>query len=959
MKYFLAFCLMLMQITVVAHKIISYNYTKKDGVLSNTVYAIYRSSEGYLWVATDRGISRYNGYEFKHYTLKDGLADIENFFFYEDRQHRLWIGSYNGKLSYIKNNRIFNEQNDQSLRNDNETPITTKIIENKDSSIIICYSGSSRVLLYNNEGVKHFDFNDKTYPGFGILEITYSDNGRFAVKTPDYDYVFDRSEKIISKTKTMSRKILRAQNGNSLVEFDAQKKKVLIDGIAVPGVYPLLQYTILNCVHRIGTCYYFGTDNGLAIIDLKTPERLIHAFDQVIISSITEDITGSIWVSSLTNGIYQIPKDYQQISFADAVYATQILNAAEANHTIYVQDFKNNITRIHTKNLKTDRIKSTYLQQANGRARLLPFQNELYVLIDSFVLKEGRMFKKIYYPILHKKAIANNTDILLNHGYYVNLCNASFETIHRYTHNGDRIFDIAINDHSAFYSTIDSVFRLSDTNSVALHSKHFHGLKSFFVWQQIVIGITHQSELKVVDLTNDNLLFYRREILSLKQLANDKYVYVSDKNSFLLQLTIQADGRLTTRVQIIRKDLIPQDADFLLFSNKHCYIFYDNNLISFSDSLLESATISNPISVQSVNIENKSYPVNSNIVVSENKASSLSLQLKALFFEMSNPEYHFSVVDDHSLDTLWSPLKNDVIDIYNISAGKYTLLIRNEFNEISRLLALQITKPLYKRPEIIMLFFLILFLIAISIFYRIVRTNKMLNSLEQKTLIAEYKSLNAVLNPHFIFNTLSSLQVLIRENKNLIAEKYLLMLSSLMRLNMKNGIKEKVTLAHEMDFATKYLTIEKLRFKERFDFHIQMQENIDSEEIFLPPLSIQPIVENSIKHGLFHLFDKPGLITIDLSRADKKINIIVTDNGRGVQQKEAVDLHSKRVHALDVIRKRFGYFKKLYNIDISLSIANIEEEGSVVGTKVMMQIDIPLGDRGDEQNSNDKISSTA
>ena len=89
MKYILACCFFLLQTDVFAQKIIYYNYAKKEGLLSNTVYAVYRSRDGYLWIATDKGISRYNGYEFKHYTLKDGLADIENFFFYEDRQQRL------------------------------------------------------------------------------------------------------------------------------------------------------------------------------------------------------------------------------------------------------------------------------------------------------------------------------------------------------------------------------------------------------------------------------------------------------------------------------------------------------------------------------------------------------------------------------------------------------------------------------------------------------------------------------------------------------------------------------------------------------------------------------------------------------------------------------------------------------------------------------------------------------
>jgi LytS/YehU family sensor histidine kinase len=120
-----------------------------------------------------------------------------------------------------------------------------------------------------------------------------------------------------------------------------------------------------------------------------------------------------------------------------------------------------------------------------------------------------------------------------------------------------------------------------------------------------------------------------------------------------------------------------------------------------------------------------------------------------------------------------------------------------------------------------------------------------------------------------------------------------------------------------------------------------VQEDIDSDEIFLPPLSIQPIVENSIKHGFFILFDKPGLISIDISQQGRMIYIVVQDNGRGIQQKVEADLNSKRIHSLDVIQKRFGYFKKLYNIDISISIQNIDEAETIVGTKVTLSISLP------------------
>jgi ligand-binding sensor domain-containing protein len=79
MKYTLLLLLHFVALATAAQKLIYTNYTKKVGLLSNTVYSIYRTTDGYLWFATDKGISRYNGHQFIHYTLNEGLADIEKF----------------------------------------------------------------------------------------------------------------------------------------------------------------------------------------------------------------------------------------------------------------------------------------------------------------------------------------------------------------------------------------------------------------------------------------------------------------------------------------------------------------------------------------------------------------------------------------------------------------------------------------------------------------------------------------------------------------------------------------------------------------------------------------------------------------------------------------------------------------------------------------------------------------
>ncbi|MBK8145968.1 MAG: histidine kinase [Bacteroidetes bacterium] len=941
MKYFLLLLLHFVVLSSAAQKLIYTNYTKKVGLLSNTVYGIYRTSDGYLWFATDKGISRYNGHQFMHYTLNEGLADIENFFFYEDRQRRLWIGSYNGNISYIQNDVVHSQQNDSTLQTATDIPITSKIYESSDSSIAITFVNSPYVLLYKNNTLKTYNLSAAIEKGLDIQQIKFDGISKFDIKTTRYNCVVDTHSRVLSKHTTPFQQVLRSQKGTTLLVIDEHLQKVFVDGVPLHFDFKKTINTNLNCIYTINNMYYFGTDNGLYIYDRYSAKIVLHAFSDNIISCITEDITGSIWISSLTNGVYQIPKDYQRIHFLPNVYSGQILNATTAGSNIYVQDFKNKIVKINIANNRVSTVQNGMIQNRSSRARLLHFQNDLYVLIDSLVFKEEHLFKKIPYPVLHKKAISNDKQILLNHGYFVNLFDESFKFIHTYSMNGDRIFDIAINKDHAFFSTINKVVQLVDTQTILIKSKHMSGLKSFFVWDPYIIGITHESELKLINRKNDSLLVSRQGIIALKQLANDKYIYASDKNAFLLQIDTTRIGVTNLRTHIIRKDLIPQNSDFMVFSNGQCYIFYDQNLIHFSDSLLKSTSVRNQISISSVFINNEPVSFQAPITIRESRAGSISIRCKALFFELSNPEYFYSIVNANSRDTLWSTFKSEVIDIYNISAGTYSLLIKNEFNEINNMLRFNITKPFHKRPEILIAFFVVILLTSFLIFFRIVETKQKLSTLKHQTLTAEYKSLNSVLNPHFIFNTLSSLQVLIRENKNILAEKYLLLLSSLIRLNMKNTIKEKVSLAREMEIVNKYLEIEKLRFKNQFEYKVSIQESIESSEIFLPPLSIQPIVENSIKHGFFRILDEAGFITIDITKENNTVYVVVQDNGQGLQNKLADEANNRRIHSLDVIRKRFAYFKKLYNVDISIEIKNIESNQNTIGTKVTLSIILP------------------
>ena len=186
-----------------------------------------------------------------------------------------------------------------------------------------------------------------------------------------------------------------------------------------------------------------------------------------------------------------------------------------------------------------------------------------------------------------------------------------------------------------------------------------------------------------------------------------------------------------------------------------------------------------------------------------------------------------------------------------------------------------------------------------------------------KRELMEGQLLRSQMNPHFIYNSLNSISSLIKTEENEKADKYLLKFSRLTRDIFSNSTKEKVTLASEIRIVRDYLEMEMLRFKDRFSYQLEVSEDMVVEEIDIPPMILQPIVENAIKHGIFHLGENIlGKVKIKISPSvhpanhKKAIQIEVTDNGVGLKVKNNFLKSQHKKSALFITIKRLHHFNK-------------------------------------------------
>ena len=157
------------------------------------------------------------------------------------------------------------------------------------------------------------------------------------------------------------------------------------------------------------------------------------------------------------------------------------------------------------------------------------------------------------------------------------------------------------------------------------------------------------------------------------------------------------------------------------------------------------------------------------------------------------------------------------------------------------------------------------------------------------------QALRAQMNPHFIFNSLNSINRFILQNNKLQASEYLTKFSRLVRLILQNSQLALISLESELEALQLYLELEAVRFDHHFNYSIRVEEDLDSSIIKVPPLIIQPYAENAIWHGLMHKEVK-GHLEIILSQEDNMLYCRITDDGAG--RKKAAELKSKSTSSL-------------------------------------------------------------
>lgn len=340
--------------------------------------------------------------------------------------------------------------------------------------------------------------------------------------------------------------------------------------------------------------------------------------------------------------------------------------------------------------------------------------------------------------------------------------------------------------------------------------------------------------------------------------------------------------------------------------------------------------------------------------ISEKKLDSLtylenniSIQLSNFNFE--NPEsikyyYRFENQD-------WIEAKNGTINFANLKPDDYKI----EFRAISNLnqasssinkFSVKIKPPFW----LSWWFYVLIMLGVIFILYlvynwrmkQIYRENKLKVAYEKETANLKMTALRTQMNPHFLFNSLSAMKLLIMKEENVAAAQYLTKFSHLLRSILEYSQEETITLKKELEISLNYIEVENLRLNEKMEFKLEVDENINLEQIKIPPLLLQPYLENAIWHGLMPLQVK-GLLFVNIDIKDQELIIKITDNGVG-REKSAKQAQlnpiKNKSYGIAITRKRMELYSDTYQLLTEETLDLLDNQQQIIGTQVIIKLKV-------------------
>lgn len=950
------------------------NYGVKDGLLTATVFDITQDKNGFIWMGTNEGVTRFDGYSFSSFNTDNGLSDNVIFRVENDNKGRLWFLSQNGHLCYYKNDKLYNEKNDKLLlKLRMQHPIYSFCKTEEGAIFFGDYKGAIRQIS-ENDSVQSYKTNAVLYNLWESKGKVYSLCNRNIIKKL-------KTGKIINQ--------LPIANSSLFLRSCIYKDTLLVSsGSMIYFVYnnQLLPYTFqlkdrfdeIISMSVTGDELWIGKRKG--VLNAKNISALIAGnynsyLKGASVTSVLKDEEKNYWFSTLNNGVFfttslnvinynevdpmnvydirTVEKDWNgDIWFGNSINYFFILKDGMSYRHNFGSEIELSITNIHHDyNNKLSFIASKAGLGILGWHRDLSYYpsraNDIYIDPNgnhwignnSCYVLDSSMF----YPMVGgiPYIIANKGKSIINEPTY--------------TFYGKNDSTLLVGTIKGGYEILYSPENVSEYKVSTVYDGKVNDISGE---DNLIAIATEDNGLILID---DN----RKDTINkVKGLTTNKVntVLVEDHNSIWL-------GTLYGIEKITRQKgnwKIENYTDYLgisrfkvndiELSGDEIYIASNRGLVRFDRKDIKPTCYNPKIYIDNIEVANNAVVYNDTIAVSY-LSNNISVHFTGISFrghEALRYEYMLE-----GFENKWNTTTARQVKYASLPKGKYTLKVKaiSAYGYKSvhpATVTFSVTAPFWKSKwfyfAISIIIILIISIVAwlrlrlISKKHELEKTNisasNIRTSYERDLRDLEQKALRMQMNPHFIFNALNTIKGYYAESRDEEASEYISKFSRLLRLILESDSKL-IFLEQEVEILSLYLELTAIRYGNKFNYKIDVHDTLDRAEVTLPPMLIQPILENAIIHGVAPK-EGYGQINIKFINDNDKLVCIVEDNGIG--RKRSGQNHKVRHYeskATELIKARLETLRKSGAIEGKIEIIDMYEENNTPsGTKVI--ITMPL-----------------
>lgn len=858
--------------------------TVTDGLPANSVYDIMQDDKGFIWFATDEGVTRFDGLHFEafkspYFSGKNGS------FLKKDNFGRIWYENFDGYLNYIQNDSVYKLNQENPLGFLNYAISTDQLIYATQTGYEIRDLKTLKIIKKQN--LPNFrtcfietvdgktNFVDSSLKTITLNNSTLSSSAKY-LNVPLVAPIFTTSNTIYCTDKSnTNKKMYKIENGKAIPLFEFNSTQ-----------------TIQN-LYFLQNKFWICTNRGLVVLDKKGNKLNNKAyFENYSITSFYIDKENNYWIGTLNDGVLRF-SDFDEIQ-TDLKEIKPLLLSTE-NTTLYVGSENGNIYTISNdfENLKQLPFKCKnqilYINTSHPKFNFIAADG-MYKTNKNFEVQEH-----LNYALKSIDFVSENEAIVAVSGFigFINIGNnvtksevGNFEYIDKrfnlkeYIRGKSAVWNAL--EKEALFLTNVGLFSYKNNRLVELKlANKKMGFRSIKKANNLIYILADDDKLYLYSHGNFTALKAGLEnITFFKSIKNN--IYLGTKNAIYI-----LKNNVVQKIQVIK---ITEKIQDLQIDEHYYYVLNKQNIIRFNKNNTKPIQNKTPLFLEKFLINNEDFTNKNkfNLRYFQN-----DLTLKVAMIDYAKTSSIFYRINNDS----WKEILNNgnLLQLSSLSPNRYQIEFSTRDNgPVLQKISFEIQKPFWEKTGFYILISFLITTLIIAIYYNrlkqiTTKNNLIVDKLKLENYLNEsrVKLIKAQMNPHFFFNALNTIQSYISTNETEEATDYLNKFSKLTRMILEMTDKNWITIEDELRMQTLYLDLQKVRLSD-FDFQIEMNQK-NMTQITIPTMLLQPYIENAIIHGLAHKLG-PKRLVLDFNIEKKRLKITIKDNGIGIEKATKINL---------------------------------------------------------------------